>query len=413
MRHGNLMGTGLLAALLLTACGVLPGLGLPQAPEIEPTASLLTVTATETLATNTAVPATATQTLPPATHTPPSPAVIVDPHIIHFQMTDYLNGWAYSETHILHTADGGRTWHDITPPGIAEIGVQVRGSYFLDGSNAWLLLMHGPREASLYASRDGGLSWEIHPTPFTTGRLQFLNSQQGFAMTSLGAAAGSEAIAIFQTQDGGATWTQVYTNDPQAEGSADSLPFGGQKTGMTFLDASHGWVSGSIPMAGATTFYATQDGGLTWVDQELTLPPGFEQGATETGEVVFFTALDGLLPMRLFSQPESIVFYVTHDGGSTWTATFALNFSGKHAISSLLDIWLWDGSNSLIVSHDSGLTWERVITNLNPGNALLDLQFVDRTNGWALVNGEAGEHLFYLTADGGVTWELLIPGEQP
>jgi photosystem II stability/assembly factor-like uncharacterized protein len=130
---------------------------------------------------------------------------------------------------------------------------------------------------------------------------------------------------------------------------------------------------------------------------------------TEVNAPVFFTPLDGVLPVRLLAEPASFVFYVTHDGGLTWMATFPLNFSGRYALSSLLDLWLWDGGASMYVSHNSGLTWDRITTNVDVGASLLHFQFVDVNNGWMLTSDDSAHRAFYRTTDGGVTWNVLIP----
>ena len=65
-------------------------------------------------------------------------------------------------------------------------------------------------------------------------------------MADLGVGAGSMAVSVFQTKDGGATWTRAYTNDPNLEGAGDSLPLGGIKDMLVPLDMNTAWIGGVI-----------------------------------------------------------------------------------------------------------------------------------------------------------------------
>ena len=43
-------------------------------------------------------------------------------------------------------------------------------------------------------------------TPFSRGDLRFLDEDNGWMIADLGVGAGSNAVAIYQTTDGGARW---------------------------------------------------------------------------------------------------------------------------------------------------------------------------------------------------------------
>ena len=60
--------------------------------------------------------------------------------------------------------------------------------------------------------------------------MQFLDADTGRALAGRGAGAGSEAVELFQTSDGGASWTSVFHDDPGQAGSSDSLPLGASRT---------------------------------------------------------------------------------------------------------------------------------------------------------------------------------------
>src|SRR5258706_13859084 len=53
-------------------------------------------------------------------------APIVDsPSIISIEMLDELNGWGLTETQVVRTNDGGGTWYNVKPTGLAEAGYSV------------------------------------------------------------------------------------------------------------------------------------------------------------------------------------------------------------------------------------------------------------------------------------------------
>ena len=142
---------------------------------------------------------------------------------------------------------------------------------------------------TLEITTDGGSTWSSVAVPFAGGQIDFINKKTGFILVGRGAAAGSQAVDIYSTEDGGATWNQVYSMVPGAGENVNTLPFSGQKSGFAFLDNSHGWVGGSIPMDGYVYLFASSDGGHVWVKQDVALPVGYETAMTEVGSAKFFS----------------------------------------------------------------------------------------------------------------------------
>ncbi|HCC79289.1 MAG: hypothetical protein A2X25_08760 [Chloroflexi bacterium GWB2_49_20] len=196
---------------------------------------------------------------------------------------------------------------------------------------------------------------------------------------------------------------------PGAGEDVNTLPFSGQKSGITFLDSQHGWVGGNIPMDGYVYLYASSDGGHVWNKQDVSLPADYESAMTEVRSAQFFNGMDGILPVRLLAGNSAVDFYVTHDGGVTWTSTTPLISNGQYSIPSFMDVFVWDGGPSLQVSHDGGLTWNPVATNVDVTDILMKMEFVDAQTGWMLTGDSANHHSLYKTVDGGATWSVLIP----
>ncbi len=339
----------------------------------------------------------------------PNLPVIRNPSLIQITMFDHENGWGVTETSLVHTLDGGLTWYDITPPGVDSLGYSA-SIFFLDSSTGWVVI-GGPDflSGTLAITIDGGLNWSLVAVPFSGGQIDFIDSKTGFILVGRGIAAGSSAVDVYSSTDGGVSWTPVYIMQPGSSDNVNTLPFGGQKSGFSFLDSVHGWVGGNIPKEGNVYFYSSSDGGHIWGKQQIILPGGYESAMTEVGTAEFFSGEDGLLPVRLLAVNSAYVFFITRDSGITWTSTTPLISNGQYSLASLNDIFVWDGGVRINVSHDSGVTWNQIVTNVNVSENLMKMEFVDGETGWMLTGDAVNHHSLYKTLDGGATWNILIP----
>ena len=329
--------------------------------------------------------------------------IVASPNLIYFDMISTTDGWGLTDEFILRTRDGANQWENVTPGG--SLGAGLSG-YFRDADTGWVLQSGGDFfSGTLYHTEDGGQNWQQVAVPFGNGLFSFIDPQDGWVMVGTGAGAGSFSVDIYQTHNGGATWQMVYTLDPNG---ANGLPLSGAKNGIAFSDGTHGWVAGSRPQDGYVWLFASQDGRATWQHQDLTLPAGFEDAMVSIQAPVFFSAQDGVLPVTLFQNQTSTVFYVTQDGGATWNATQVVNNSGKPAIASLQDFWVWDGQ-SISASHDGGQVWATQPSNVDLSDTLVQVDFVDTDNGFALARDADGTSHVYKSTDGGLTW---TPGQQ-
>ena len=328
------------------------------------------------------------------------------------------NGWGIDVSdggHILRTFDGGATWLDVTPSGSAAIGYST--TLEVIARTAWVLEPGADFfSGTLFRTGDDGVTWISSPVPFGGAFIQFLDGSTGRALAVRGAGAGSEAVELFQTSDGGVTWVSVFHNDPGQSGSSDSLPLAGIKNGMTFLDANTGWVTGSIPADGQVYLYVTRDGGVSWSQQDLPLPPAYAAYQYLPRAPVFF-GKDGFLPLTV-EMPGKIdfTFFITHNGGLTWSGDPADDGKaiqpGLPAIADALHIWSWDGGPTLYQSSDGAQTWKGIPASPDLSGRLAQLELVPavsgRFTGWALTRGdETGHSRLYRSLDGS-TWTPLI-----
>jgi photosystem II stability/assembly factor-like uncharacterized protein len=296
-------------------------------------------------------------------------------------MTGPLEGWAVTAIRepgpnmLLHTADGGVHWDDVTPPGSSGVSQPA----VLTSLIAWL------DASTLLHTNDGGRTWQsLGPLPMfrargngalfpVLGTLDFIDARNGWRMMGATAVT-NEELYIHRTTDGGTTWTQIAHAGNGDERSG--LPFAGRKAGMTFLSTTAGWVTGYQPGCDHTYLFMTADGGRTWRPQRIPPPPQVRShwnGATLPP--VFFSIRDGVLPVSLSYSVKgeyceegkaAVAFSETHDGGATWISTSPLEAYGVPA-------------------------WS----------------FADTAHGWVLVTGVLGTEVLYRTTDGGRHWTAL------
>jgi photosystem II stability/assembly factor-like uncharacterized protein len=355
-------------------------------------------------------------------------AVIDSPSFLFIDFQDAQNGWGvassdtgYTETHqgspgyILRSADGGTTWLDVTPSELDDVAYNSRLTV-LDVNTAWALIPDADfATGTLYRTVDGGATWSSNPVPFGGADMQFLDPLTGRVLADRGAGAGSNAVEMFQSSDGGVTWTSVFHNDPSRGGVSDSLPLSGIKNGMTFLDADTGWVTGTRPMDGDIYLFVTHDGGASWAVQPIATPAGYESNQYNPFAPIFF-GQDGFLPLMIYFPGGNIeqVFYVTHDGGATWTADpengSQVVRPGSYSFADALNGYSWNGGSNFYFTTDGAQNWTGMGLTLDLSDSLSRIDFVSGGTGWALTGPfDSGQSWLYRTSDGGATWTQLIP----
>jgi len=351
----------------------------------------------------------------PDTPAPPTLAAprVESPALIQIKFLNELDGWGITETQIVRTNDGGITWYNVTPPDLSEAGATVE-PFLLDKDHAWVQkpdFNNFPNNGLLYHTADGGLTWAISSTPFSSGDLHFLDANNGWMLADLGVGAGSNAVAVFQTGDGGATWTQTYTNDPNNSDSGDSLPLGGLKSGIVPLHMQTAWVTGVIYAPGTAYLYRTDDSGQTWSQVHLVLPAGAEnyELAIDRDQMQFVSGDDGYLVIRMAGEQTQTAVYVTKDGGNTWllTPTLIPN-AGQSDFISPDEAIIYNGEQ-FYTTRDAGNTWTTVSPGIVFGDSFVTMDFVNLNTGWIVTLDAQNHHSLYRTFDGGATWLSVAP----
>ncbi|MFC1561891.1 YCF48-related protein [candidate division KSB1 bacterium] len=256
---------------------------------------------------------------------------------------------------VLKTTDGGEHWETY----------QVNGSgweiHFTDELNGVVL------GASIYATDDGGVSWERVYTPGNhILSMHIAEDGAGYAVGDYG--------QILQTSDGGKTWAQ------NTKGYFNNL------NAIDFINRNTGWACGD------NIILHTTDGGTTWSEQYCESYVG--------GIDIDFTGENhGWIAGE--SSAGAALFHTT-DGGEHWEV---INFAEAPPLMSIQFVNVRIGyacgygmNGYIIKTSDGGNNWQ--LLNCEDWDFLKNLCFVDENNGW-LSSGGTILH----TTDGGSTWD--------
>jgi len=348
-----------------------------------------------------AATATTASATPTATATTtPEPTV----PLTSIRMLNQTAGWALTKNAILKTADGGHTWLDVTPAN-APLNAQSSGD-FMDGNYAWVATLQGSTVTILRTS-DGGVHWQS--ATFTTqqrglDRPHFINTQDGWIATLTPQGMFHTDEEIYQTTDGGQSWTMVATTANAASG----LPAAGNKTGISFMNTTTGWATADIP-ADYSWLYKTTDGGKTWHNQPLPVPSGMSSvGEFITTPPVFFGST-GIMPVLLFVQHGGIDLYVTNNGGQSWTPTQYTGINSQNVyVVDPQHAWATTttASNATVVyaTSNGGKSWQQLSTLPQPVGTL---SFIDDLHGWAIGTNTSSTPLLWSTSDSGQSWQSI------
>ena len=256
--------------------------------------------------------------------------------------------------------------------------------------------------------------------------------------------AGNCYVQLFQTEDGGQTWTLLKINGPHPD--QENLPPGTihivSSETFEFQDAGAGgptiWFGGNaVAECGGTTgsggtgnsagaiLSSSRDGGKTWKEQKLPLAvKDLDSSAPCPASMpVFLNPREGFLTVQYYSTIQHgvndlyLAVYATLDGGESWTQlpgqitgagwSQPVDFvTTKDAIASC--------GETLCATSDGGKTWNPLASglhfNLSEGSsALITFDFSSPTTGLANLTGPGENTLLYRTGDGGQNWEQLKP----
>ena len=332
---------------------------------------------------------------------------------------------------LVRTTDGGRTWMPVTPARARPLLASDRNSVILQAlsaSRGWLAVTFDmsqsgygihPAHTVTFGTADGGRTWTrsapIH-APGYASSLAFTDATHGWLLQSLGAAMQQNPVQVYRTVDGGRRWSLIAATlrQPGAGTSRSGLPVSCDKTGIAFATATDGWLtSACFSLAGAVL--ATHDGGALWAPQPLPLPAGTCGTSSCLIYPPQFFGSTGFLTIPHVGAPYLLV---SHDKGATWQAEPLPRGAGP-----LGSVHFFDARHGLLISapveqdspgrvfyvtSDGGRTWTPVRQGMGfqPGTTV---DFTSPQAGFAWNPNASGVPLIYATTNGGRTWTWYLP----
>jgi photosystem II stability/assembly factor-like uncharacterized protein len=281
------------------------------------------------------------------------------------------NGWAIGASGaIVTTRNGGREW-ERQSSGTQE---ELWAIAFSDRLHGWIMGDHGTALQTV----DGGRNWKLVP-PFVSA-------------VSNGAQPKSPAVR--------AVPNGAAPNFPVKNASLNgTLP---NLISLVFVTAQSGWVVGTHG-----TILHTEDGGLTWSQQESNTTEAFRGigflpatigNAESNGMTAFVASTIG----NAVGNGGTVVR--TDDGGKTWKPDLNLraDYSNVnfYAVSfpTPLTGWIVGSGGTILHTSDGGKSWAQ--QNSNTTATLTSMSFVSSTTGWVVGSG----HTMLHTTDGGASW---------
>jgi photosystem II stability/assembly factor-like uncharacterized protein len=212
--------------------------------------------------------------------------------IYDLNFTDINNGYAVGDNNTaLKTVNGGVTWTAMTLP---TTGKMFRHVEFINSTTGFItggnVVSPGTTAGTILKTINAGLTWTVCPITGSTSAvygINFTSATTGFASeysgrvvkttdggnTWVSTATGSTVLLqnihfstptngiavggsgnVRRTTDGGTSWTTITVPGVSAD----------YYTGIDFIDANNGFISGGNPTLNTGTILSTTNGGASW-----------------------------------------------------------------------------------------------------------------------------------------------------
>ena len=262
----------------------------------------------------------------------------------------------------------------------------------------------------LFRSLDQGRTWERRPVPAGGGMvgnsISFVDAEQGWLLPPASPATqcqGEVVNRIWHTADGGASWQEL---------SAAGIGPAQCKSDLSFVDATHGFLSAADPNS-PPVIYRTADGGRTWrASTPLPDPPGFQgqPGGFElsAGPVHAFGPVLLVQAEGDGGGTRRVYVFRSVDGGATWAyAATAPRSDGTVAFVTATRWLQLVGPGQSEATTDGGDAWQPSPSDYSQAApAPPDVDFAGGQAGYATVRGVIQRSL-----DGGDHWSTIAtPG---
>lgn len=329
---------------------------------------------------------------------------------IHF-VTDSIGYAVGNIGKVVKTVDAGNTWIDFTT---ASLSGNLRAVYFLNPDTGFVGRTN--TTGAMFKTENGGLTWS---QVFGYGgqgcyTIKFLNDTLGYA--------GAYNSRIFRTTNAGATWSQQTTFQTNEE--VTSIDFANLTNGVAVTSAyvyrTTNGTSWSSPYLGGPNFLSaaiSPSGNLVLGDSYGGLRTAQNFGTTYTNSnpqsglqkfqrIKFADAQNGWV------AGEGYNFLKTTNGGNTWTVT-----NPTYYVDYVNDMAVLSPNKVIIVAGSANNTESKVITTTNggstfteqiisPNNALTAVSFPSATTGYIVGNNGVA----FKTTNGGASYTPITTG---
>jgi photosystem II stability/assembly factor-like uncharacterized protein len=276
----------------------------------------------------------------------------------------------------------------------------------------------------IYRTTDAGATWTMQTEkPGTYWRcIAFVDEQRGFA-GNIGpdyVPGVTDAVPLYATVDGGATWTPVDFGAGAAAGAVASVKglCALEVVRVPYINAGvldekvH--IVGAGRVGGPTVFIRSTDAGATWTVRDMADQAGMLL------DVHFVDATTGFLAAATspdVTQARTLILRTT-DGGATWTRVhegtrpyenvWKLSFPSANVGYGSVQSYDPDPTTSqrfVLKTTDGGATWSELPLVDEHAVRQFGIGFVDESTGW--VGAVPGG---FATTDGGKTWARIPMG---
>jgi len=165
----------------------------------------------------------------------------------------YATGYRGTKAFVAKSENAGKTWTKLPTPADLSLGGREgsRPLFFVNSDTGWI----GGKHGDVIATSDGGQTWAHRdlPTKRRVTALWFDQLGRGYAaITDRDYSRVTEPEALYQTQDGGRTWTSALRNNINVFGFCDRGPGRVWAAGVTRNNMPQGIVVFlAAPSAGA------------------------------------------------------------------------------------------------------------------------------------------------------------------
>jgi photosystem II stability/assembly factor-like uncharacterized protein len=272
--------------------------------------------------------------------------------------------------------------------------------YFLNPDTGYAVnFAYTTADGFVTRTHDGGMTWDIvwDSTAFSFRDIVFADALHGWVGTLEQAGVGADTAILYQTVDGGDTWSPV----PNLPGPLDAGICGMNRV-------SDSIVVGVGRYSGPASFYKTTDLGATWSYSNLdSLAGGLVDVYFMDADTGFAVGTDG----DYFTGKGRVL--MTVDGGASWSIVhtslhtneicWKISFPSRQVGYISLQAFANSGWQYMLKSTDGGLSWQDI--NVSTGGGpfgsynIEGTGFIDDSTGW--LGGDQGT---FFTSDGGLTW---------